>query len=346
MELFSEIYSLYFRAMERLLHSANKRPLTGAEVQKALSEGTFSESSITMFPKLQNGVWPLLRRMESGYTAACVPPDKMPLTLLQRAWIKALLDDPRIRLFLDGDETEKLRSSLSDMAPLYKQEHFYVFDKATDSDDYENPEYRRCFRLFLRAIHQKAALSVLYEGGKGNRVSGLFWPYRLEYSAKDDKFRAHCYRKIGGKKMISILNMGRVASVETADTVPSDLLSAPNTGGGARFRQVTLEITKERNALERCMVHFAHFEKRTEYDEAADKYTCTIQYNVMDETEIVIRVLSFGPTIKVLGPDEFIGEVRTRVKRQAEWLERNTVLPPNAEQQGAFVQQRQQTQDM
>lgn len=320
MELFSEIYSLYFRAVERVLHRANESLLTGAEVQKILSEGTFSESAISMFSKLQNGAWPLLRQMQSGYITALVPPEKIPLTVLQCAWIKALLDDPRIRLFLEDYEIEKLRAALTDITPLYQQEDFYLFDKATDSDDYQSPEYRRCFRLFLQAIHQKNALYVQYEGGKGNRVSGLFWPYRLEYSAKDDKFRAHCYRKTSARKMAYILNVGRVSSVDAADAVPTDVCGSPNTGGGTQFRQVTIEITKERNALERSMVHFAHFEKRTEYDEAADKYTCTIRYNVMDETEVVIRMLSFGPTIKVVGPDEFVHEIRNRIKRQAELM--------------------------
>jgi len=320
MELFSEIYSLYFRAVERVLRRANEWPLTGAEIQRILSEGTFSESAITMFPKLQSGAWPLLHQAESGYMAVCVPPEKTPLTMLQRAWIKSLLNDPRISLFLDDDEIEKLRLSLSDTPPLYRQEDFYAFDKATDSDDYESPEYRRCFHLFLQTIHQKTALSVQYEGGKGNRVSGVFWPYRLEYSAKDDKFRAHCYRKVGGRRMQYILNLGRVTLAEAINITDSGNPSRVNRSTMGRFREVVIEITKERNALERCMVHFAHFEKRTEYNEITDKYTCTIRYNVMDETEVIIRVLSFGPTIKVIAPNQFINEIKGRIRKQSELI--------------------------
>ena len=321
MELFSEIYSLYFRAVERVLRSANEHPLSSAQLQKMLSEGTFSESAISMFPKLQNGVWPLLHQTENGYTAACEPLDNAPLAELQRTWISALLNDPKICLFLDEDTIKNLRVAFADIEPLYLQEDFHFFDKANDCDDYESPDYRRTFRLFLQAIHQKGAVSVQYEGGKEHRVAGVFWPYKLEYSAKDDKFRAYCYRKVGSRKMTYILNIGRVKAIEVADMVSSDILSAPNTRNNAQFRQVVIEITKERNALERCMVHFAHFEKRTEYDENTDKYTCTIRYNVLDETEVVIRVLSFGPTIRVLGPDEFVAEIRNRVKKQTELIQ-------------------------
>jgi len=323
MELFSESYSLYFRAVEKLLRYANERPLSAQEVQKILSEDTFSESAITMFPKLQSGAWPLLRRKEDGYTSDCILPENFPLTILQRAWIKSLLKDPRIHLFLDDDEIESLQSAFSDIDPLYLPQDFYIFDKSSGSDDYKSPEYRHCFRLLLQAIHENAALSIQYEGGKENRLSGLFLPYKLEYSAKDDKFRAYCYRKAGKKMASYILNVSRIVSIEPVDRSAQKKYCNQTGTSKAQFRQVILEITKERNAIERCMVHFAHFEKRTEYDEAADKYTCIIRYNASDETEIVIRVLSFGPTIKVIGPDKFVDEIRRRVKRQANLIHKN-----------------------
>jgi len=104
------------------------------------------------------------------------------------------------------------------------------------------------------------------------------------------------------------------------DTLYANCSATADENLKTQFRQVVIEITRERNALERCMVHFAHFEKRTEYDEKADKYICSIRYNVKDETEVVIRVLSFGPTIKVVEPDTFIKEIRDRVKKQAELI--------------------------
>ena len=320
MELFSEIYNIYFHAVEKMLRSAGDRLLSDAEMQKTLSEGTFSESAISMLPKLQNGVWPLLRQAESGYIATCVPPEKMPLTVLQRAWIKAMLGDSRIRLFLDDGEIEKLRRALSEVDPLYLSEDFFLFDKAAGGDSYDHPAYRQHFRLFLSAIRERTAIHVQYEGGKGHRVTGIFWPHRLEYSQKDNKFRAHCYRKNGNRKVNYVLNLGRITSAELAAGGMSKNLESVFLPSTTRYRQVIIEITKERNALERCMVHFAHFEKRAEYDETSDKYTCAIRYNVMDESEVVIRVLSFGPTIKVLGPDEFAEGIRNRVKKQIELL--------------------------
>ena len=81
---------------------------------------------------------------------------------------------------------------------------------------------------------------------------------------------------------------------------------------------VVLEISKERNALERCMLQFASFERQTEYDREQDRYKCRIWFNSDDETELLIRILSFGPVVKVLGPDHFLQQIKERIKRQME----------------------------
>ena len=76
-----------------------------------------------------------------------------------------------------------------------------------------------------------------------------------------------------------------------------------------------LKVTDERNALERVMLHFAHFEKQAEMlDEKT--YLLRINYSRMDESEIVIRILSFGPLVEVVG-SEFLRElVIEKLKKQ------------------------------
>ena len=320
MELFSEIYSLYYRAVEEVLRQAQVRPLSGAEMQKILSDCTFSESALTILPKLQSSAWPLIQKTEGGYTTTCVPPAETPITTLQRAWLKSILCDPRIHLFFDEAELEKIREALYDVTPLYRQDDFYVFDKALDGDNYKDAAYQSHFRTVLSAIHKKEPLFIQYEGSKGSRVSAVFWPYKIEYSQKDDKFRAYCYRYNKNRKVLYTLNLARIVSAGPTSSIPAENAMPANINTSSQFRQVIIEITRERNALERCMVHFAHFEKQTEYDSDRDKYICAMRYNTSDETEVLIRVLSFGPTIRVIAPDEFICEIRDRVKKQSELI--------------------------
>ncbi len=77
------------------------------------------------------------------------------------------------------------------------------------------------------------------------------------------------------------------------------------------------ELFDGRNTLERALLHFAHFEKEAERLEQR-RYRVRIHYSREDETELVIRVLSFGPFLRVTEPARFIGLIRERLKRQRE----------------------------
>ena len=63
------------------------------------------------------------------------------------------------------------------------------------------------------------------------------------------------------------------------------------------------------------MLHFAHFEKQAERAEN-NKYILRLKYYENDETEIVIRVLSFGPYVKVLEPQGFVNLIKERLISQ------------------------------
>lgn len=324
MEVFSEIYSTYYTAVRHVLAEAMLRPIAAEDIQRILLQHSFSESAYHMLPKLQHGDWPLLREESGGYVTPCILPKEQPLSTLQLSWLKSILEDPRIHLFLDSDDWTRLNEALKDIPLLFGQDDFHVFDKAQDGDPYSDKSYQDHFKVFLTAIHQSSPLFVKYEGGKGHRVSGIFRPYRLEYSSKDDKFRVLCYKETRTQRISYVLNMGRIVFAVPHDKKSPETPFIPTITRRNHFREFTMEITHERNALERCMVQFAHFEKRTEYDDATNKYTCTIKYNSMDETELVIRVLSFGPTVKVLGPKLFLDQIKSRIKKQTKLIGENT----------------------
>ena len=75
------------------------------------------------------------------------------------------------------------------------------------------------------------------------------------------------------------------------------------------------ELADYRNALERVLMHFAHFEKQAERIDDK-KYRITVHYDKDDETELVIRILSFGPLIRVVEPGHFINLIRERLIQQ------------------------------
>ena len=130
----------------------------------------------------------------------------------------------------------------------------------------------------------------------------------MEYSEKDDKFRV-----VGsGGRWATVVNMGRIIWCHpyTKPYTPNT-----NTKMGRDKETVVFQLTDERNALERALMHFAHFEKQAE-KLTDNQYRITVTYDKDDETELLIRVLSFGPMIKVTSPDSFINLIKERLIKQ------------------------------
>lgn len=315
MELFSEIYGCYYSVVAQILRRAHGNGLTRAEIDRIVSENAFSESVLHLLPRLLGGEWDLLRDEDSQYNSKLEHTEtSFPLTQLQKSWLKSLLRDRRIRLFLDEEQLVQLEQFLSTVEPLFDPGDFHIFDAATDGDDFADEGYIGRFRLMLMAIKQKTPLLAQYESGKGRRMAIRFLPQKLLYSQKDGKFRAMGWQLTGKGSKPVLLNLVRIKELTESDrTMPRQLVK---TGESENKRMVRIAISDERNALERCMLQFASYDKQTVFDEVSVRYFCDISYDLLEETELLIRVLSFGPVIEVIGPAPFLEQVRERVSLQ------------------------------
>lgn len=212
-----------------------------------------------------------------------------------------MLNDPRVKLFnikIDG---------LDDIEPLFTEDDYVIYDKYNDGDQFKNTGYIERFRTILSAIRGRYPLRIEMVTRRGQVVYNKVMPVRLEYSEKDDKFRLISL----GSRHGATINLGRVTHCRP-------WFGEWQENGGsfrAMTKTVTLSIFDGRNALERVMMHFAHFEKQAE--KIDDKhYTLKINYDANDETELVIRVLSFGPFVKVLEPESFVDLIKERLIMQ------------------------------
>lgn len=243
--LFHEIYSTYFQTVAKILAEAVEHPLTTEEISAIIQDYAFEESILNIPKSLGMAHWQLLK--EDGTTILRKNPT-MPLTILQKRWINAIALDPRIRLFTDQPVV------FSDVEPLFLPEDIYVFDKYSDGDPYENPEYIQNFRLILDAIKHQYPIQISITNRHGKRITTRTIPEYLEYSEKDDKFRL-----IGtGSKLGNTINLGRITSCEKCENQQGGKVGKRNQ---PRPRKVIFELIDERNALERVLMHFAHLEK-------------------------------------------------------------------------------------
>ena len=296
--IFSELYSAYYNAIASIIAEVIEGEHSEKELQKVVSERAFGESVLTIMPSFKSEKWQLVH---PDMTTVLEHKPTMPLTTLQKQWLKAITLDPRIKLF--GVEIP----GLEDVEPLFTREDYHVYDKYSDGDPFEDEEYIRQFRVILEAMRKGTQIKFEMTNRFGKPMFIRCHPVRLEYSEKDDKFRL----VTAGWRSVSTVNLAKIrACVHYTGEKPLD-----NEVREKLYDIITLKVTDERNALERVMLHFAHFEKQAE---KLDKkqYLLKIKYAISDEPEMVIRILSFGPLVEVLGSEKIRNLVIEKLKKQ------------------------------
>ncbi len=297
--IFSELYSTYYNTVARILKAATEHPLQKNELRSIVEKYAFEESILSIEPALMEERWQLLN--PDGSTALKHTPT-LPLTLLEKRWLKTIFQDPRMKLFTDE------ANCFPEVEPLFSLDDVLIFDKYSDGDPYTDEGYIGNFRLVMDAMRKRYPLSVDTTNRNGEIIHTVLMPEYLEYSEKDDKFRLIGSGHKGGRTV----NLARIVHIEPYDG-PLEINTAKKPR--QKNRTVQFELVDSRNALERVLMHFAHFEKQAEkLDE--NRYRVTVTYDGDDETELVIRMLSFGPMVKVTAPQHFVELMKERLINQ------------------------------
>ena len=295
--IFSELYSAYYETVAEILRQAAKDNASERELRQIVSEKAFSESMLTIMPALKSGKWPLLRE---DMTSVLHSSPAMPLTTLEKRWLKSIAEDPRIKLF------NIQIPNLDDVQPLFTRDDYKIYDRYADGDPFEDDAYISHFNLIREAIRTKRPVKITMTNRHGKEVWVRFFPKGFEYSVKDDKIRI-----IASGCRFKQFNLGRVTSCcyyhgnGSWNEKPQD----------EQVRPITMEVIDGQNALERVMLHFAHFEKQAERIDY-NRYLLHLKYYENDETELVIRTLSFGPYVKVIEPESFAALIKQRLISQ------------------------------
>ncbi len=295
--IFNEIYSAYYNAVAKIISAVLNGKADEQTLNQIVCDNAFGESMLTVLPSLKGEKWQLIRK---DMTTPLRHQPTLPMTLIQKQWLKAISLDSRIKLF--GIEL----NGLEEIEPLFTPEDYFIYDQYSDGDPFEDEKYIKHFRTILLALKHQQNLEIEMVNHKGNTVYSRCVPERLEYSEKDDKFRLIT----GGCLFIRTINVARITKCKIYNGETSIHSTSPE----VKLETITMRVSEERNTLERCMLHFAHFEKRAE--KVGDHYLLHIKFHRDDEPEMVIRVLSFGPTVEVLESEHFKDLIIAKLKSQ------------------------------
>ena len=195
--IFSELYSAYYNTIAAIISHIIEGERSEKELQKIVAERAFGESLLTIIPSLKGEKWQLVH---ADMTTSLEHKPTMPLTILQKQWLKALSLDPRVKLF--GVEFPNLDA----VEPLFTPADYHVYDKYSDGDPFEDEEYIRQFKVILDAIRQDTQIKFEMVNRNGKTMYIRCHPLRLEYSEKDDKFRL----VTAGWHAVSTVNLSKI----------------------------------------------------------------------------------------------------------------------------------------
>ena len=296
--IFSELYSAYYHTVSQIISRLIDGETSEKELQRIVSRHAFGESVLTILPALKSEKWQLVH---ADMTTPLLHKPTMPLTTLEKRWLKAISLDARVQLF--GITFPEL----DDVEPLFTPEDYCIYDQYSDGDPFEDEGYIKRFRFLLRAIREKTPIKINMTNRNGQNVYTKCVPVRMEYSEKDNKFRLIT----SGCHFMPTINLSKI----THCCAYSGEHRIGTTVRKTRYDVATVRVTDERNAMERFMLHFAHFEKQAERIDKTH-YLVKIKYAHDDEPEMVIRILSFGPMVEVLGSESFRRLVIVKLKNQ------------------------------
>lgn len=313
--LFSEIFGCYYRVVQEIVNNA---PLSEIEIQKIIRENGFAESCFYILPMLQE--LPFIEKKGDKYYSLLENKIKLPLTNIEKSWLKAISLDERFSLLskeFDG-------SLLDGISPLYDQKFFKYYDRYSDGDNFSDISYIRYFHKINKAMDNRNVIKVIYRSPKHDKVSvGDYIPLKFEFSSKDDKFRFYSARiRNGCVDDYVCLNMCRILDVRASNENFEGVLDLEKYIEKFEMEEpVIVEVYDKRNAIERFMVEFSSYKKYSEFDRLTNTCKTKIFYRKTEELEILIKLLSFGPVLRVLGPERFLRLFLYRVQKQEELLE-------------------------
>ncbi|MHC5229268.1 WYL domain-containing protein [Enterococcus sp. LJL99] len=316
--LFHEIYGTYFIIVSEILK--HQQPLTTNELNQIITRHGFAESTLQVLPSIQNkkNPWYLLTEEDTNNWRPITkhrPPQIQ--TNIERRWLKTLLTDPRLFYFLEDCDIATLDQQLANVQPLFDLATLTYYDQFNQIDAFvEQQQQQIHFKQLLHAIQKQQAVKIDYQRRADiPSKRGLFLPIKLDYSAKNNLFRLKAWRILRQSRFEVTLNLNRMLTIQPVEK-ERDYLKLPIT---SRKQQaiVTCLLTDKRQALTRSMLHFADYHKATRRLDNRH-YELTIHYDNGDETELLIRILSFGPFLKVLSPDSFVAKIKVRIDAQAQ----------------------------
>ena len=170
------------------------------------------------------------------------------------------------------------------------------------------PALQTTLAAFWQALTTGHMISYVNIDGRGKRHAQTAAPCRLEYDAQSNRFRAIVWDAEEARAVK--LNIRSIRALRVLDApIPTDTEAAFRSFLEGRRRSFRMRVLPRNNAVARCFMIFASYEKEAAVDSADGSYLLTIHYYDFDYEEVRRHILSLGAAAIVLAPEELRSSV-------------------------------------
>ncbi|WP_160690958.1 WYL domain-containing protein [Clostridium sp. C2-6-12] len=328
MELFHEYKNKYFHLVFRILNLA-KNGLYKDEIIRLIEKEEYDEKIIGKDFKTFEGMllnqyseidnFNFLEEKEGKYYSILNNQDSIPLKVrfskLEKSWLNGMIKESVVQALLGKETLEKLEAALIDVKKG-SNEVIEFTNKVKSDFDIDLEKISKDFYTILEGIINEKPILYSNVDKNGNEYNNqLALPIRIEYSLKDDKFRASLYSLEENRSIL--VNLHTLKEVKIAQDVNSkikreDVLKILKEKKYSEI-PITIELEDIRGAMERCFMSFSSFERNSR-NISENKYEIDIYYYTFEEDEVIRKIMSLGPYVKVKSPDRVKENIIDKIK--------------------------------
>lgn len=304
--LFHEIHSELFLSLCQVINEIHQgRKMTRKDIINALPN--YDWNSRERASELIDSLF-LFQDNEQAILFLDKPIHHRPSTV-ELIWLRLMLQDKRVAFLLPNDLRKKLTSllevkhnpwSLADIWQLIQSQ----------GDDFSAIQDK--LAIIWQALHQRKKLYYRKLDKRGQIHAKTCVPCRLEYDAMANRMHLIIWQ-LAEQRAIKI-NINSLLEVQCLnENIPSTIENAFQIFLRNCRSSVVIKVSRKNNAVERCFMMFASYDKEASYDEDQDTYTLTVYYYDFDREDILQQIISLGAAATILSPDDMRQEIIKRL---------------------------------
>lgn len=317
-----------FQVMSTLYNTAlmEKRALDMDEIKRAFCDAPYEQTDIETFlesfmredelgdEECARVGFGLFTKDKGGYRpiiGALIP---AVFSHNEIAWLKTMLADEKIGLFLTDSTRQKLAEAFADIPPLYDKSDVFV-QKNAAVQPFADETFRQVFQTLLRGVAEKRLVNLEYVGGKGEKLlHPAVLPLKIYYHGVNDTFQCIAYDTL--RDRFPTLN---IEGIRIAALIPDSTQNAHRWHYLGETETAEIELKNNKHGSTQCFLLLSDYQKEVAFDKTRNLYKISIIYYVFERQDLFKNLLSLGTHCTILSPEILVNQVKERIKKTESW---------------------------